>query len=217
MTCLETLPREPAGISVAVSRLLRRPRQAARTAQKKKEDRGLPCISPGPGSFGFSPSYWSVLAFESSTSTRVDASGNWLLKLDSLLQNHHPLGGHSRVVIRVANAGALSPIVSLVQVLGGHVFRSLPIINGLAVDLPNLALPLVSLNPLVVRLSMDRVVAGAMGRTGATVGATAVRQELGVDGSGVGVAVIDSGVSPSHDDLADPARAASASIASSTW
>jgi len=41
-----------------------------------------------------------------------------------------------------------------------------------------------------------------MERTGRTIGATAVRQELGYDGSGVGVAVIDSGITPWHDDLA---------------
>ena len=40
-----------------------------------------------------------------------------------------------------------------------------------------------------------------MERTGPTVGATAVRSELGLDGSGVGVAVIDSGITPWHDDL----------------
>src|SRR5207245_4738534 len=34
------------------------------------------------------------------------------------------------------------------------------------------------------------------------IGATAVRNELGVDGTGVGVAVIDSGITPWHDDLA---------------
>ena len=41
---------------------------------------------------------------------------------------------------------------------------------------------------------MDRAVVGANERTGATVGATAVRQQLGYDGAGVGVAIIDSGV-----------------------
>src|SRR5207237_5467944 len=47
----------------------------------------------------------------------------------------------------------------------------------------------------------------AMERTGATIGATAVRQEAGYDGSGVGVAVIDSGVTSWHDDLTDSAGA----------
>src|SRR6185295_14916133 len=37
----------------------------------------------------------------------------------------------------------------------------------------------------------------------ATTGATAVRQELGLDGSGIGVAVIDSGITAWHDDLSD--------------
>ena len=42
-----------------------------------------------------------------------------------------------------------------------------------------------------------------MERTGTTVGAVAVRQDLGFDGAGVGVAVIDSGITTWHDDLSD--------------
>src|SRR6185369_696067 len=59
-------------------------------------------------------------------------------------------------------------------------------------------------NSDVARVSLDRAVVGVMERTGATIGATAVRQELGYDGTGIGVAVIDSGTA-SHDDLLDPA------------
>jgi len=142
-----------------------------------------------------------VLATGSSTSTRVDAQVNWLSKVDSLLQQPRPLTGRTRVVLRATNAGAVTSLVPAIGLLGGHIIWQLPIIDGVAIDLPNLSLATLAGNSLVARLSMDRVTAGAMERTGATIGATAVRQELGYDGAGVGVAIIDSGVAPAHDDL----------------
>src|SRR5204862_8222157 len=42
---------------------------------------------------------------------------------------------------------------------------------------------------------------GEMNRAAVTLGARAVQQQLGFDGAGVGVAIIDSGVSGWHDDL----------------
>ena len=55
-----------------------------------------------------------------------------------------------------------------------------------------------------------------MERTGSTVGASAVRQELGYDGAGVGVAIIDSGSAATLDDLSDwVGRQRRASISSS--
>jgi serine protease AprX len=160
---------------------------------------------PRPGFLRILAAVLVVLALGPSPSTRVDAQGNWLLKLDPLLLDHRLLPGRSRVVLRVTSPSALSPVLAVVQLLGGLSIRPLPIINGIAVDLPNVSVPTVAANPLVARLSLDRVTAGANERTGATVGATTVRQQLGYDGTGVGVAVIDSGVSPSHDDLTDPA------------
>lgn len=142
----------------------------------------------------------TVLASSSATSTRVDAQ-SWLSKLDPLLQASHPPLGRSRVVLRATSAGAVSSITPLVTQLGGNILRQLPIINGLAIDLPNQALPTIAGSSLVARISMDRVTAGANERTGATVGAAAVRQQFGYDGAGVGIAVIDSGVAPAHDDL----------------
>jgi serine protease AprX len=43
-----------------------------------------------------------------------------------------------------------------------------------------------------------------MERTGATIGATVARQQFGYDGSGIVVAVIDSGITSWHDDLTGP-------------
>ena len=92
-------------------------------------------------------------------------------------------------------------MASVVRHAGGHVRRSLPLINGLVVDIPNAALQHVADDSAVARVSLDRKVVGTMERTGATIGAAALRQELGYDGAGVGVAIIDSGITAWHDDL----------------
>jgi serine protease AprX len=129
---------------------------------------------------------------------------NAIDKLDPLLQQRASQSGRSRVIISASGAGSLALLSTLVQLAGGVVGRSLPIINGLAADVPNAVLSLLAGSPLVVHVAMDRVAAGALERTGATVGSTAIRQEFGLDGAGVGVAIIDSGSAATLDDLSDP-------------
>src|SRR5581483_8133380 len=92
---------------------------------------------------------------------------------------------------------------SAVAQIGGATRRALPVIRGHAARVPNAALAALAMNPFVKRMSLDRPISGAMERTGATVGATRVQHELGYTGAGVGVAVIDSGVTAWHDDLGD--------------
>jgi len=142
-----------------------------------------------------------IAALGPSRQTDLAASSNWSAKLDSVLQQHTATTGRSRIVVHTATAAALQDTEQLAAQLGGLIVRRLPVGQFLALDVPNDALPAIATSPLVDRVSTDRPVAGAMERTGPTVGATYVRQTYGYDGSGIGVATIDSGVTAWHDDL----------------
>jgi serine protease AprX len=134
---------------------------------------------------------------------------NGLSKLDQLLQVHASLAGRSRIIVRASNPGLLRLLTPAVQLAGGTIVGSLPLVDSVVAEVPNAALAALGNNLLVAHISTDRLVVGAMERTGATIGAAAVRQELGYDGSGVGVAIIDSGAGATLDDLADSSDGAS--------
>ena len=130
-------------------------------------------------------------------------------KLDPLLQQRlSALNGESKIIVIASSPAALDSIRTTIQLAGGIVGRRLSLITGLAATVPNALLGTLAANPAVTHLASDRAVARTMERTGAAVRATAVRQLLGFDGSGVGVALIDSGVGPSLDDLSYPQRIA---------
>jgi serine protease AprX len=126
-------------------------------------------------------------------------------KFDPLLLSRATLATGQSPIVATSVPDALDALALLIQRTGGTISRRLPIINGVAATVPNTSLSALSASGIVDHLAYDRMSAGAMERTGPTIGATAVRQELGCDGSNIGVAVIDSGVTSWHDDLGDPA------------
>jgi serine protease AprX len=85
--------------------------------------------------------------------------------------------------------------------LGGKLGRSLELINGKVVELPNGQLKKLADYPGVERIIYDRPIAGELNRVAVTVGARAVQQTYGYRGAGIGVAVIDSGITSWHADL----------------
>ena len=127
-----------------------------------------------------------------------------LSKLDPLLQaSVSRPAERSLVIVRAVDAVSLDAVRQIVAQNGGVPGRALPIIEGLAADVPNVSLGILTTHPLVRRVALDRVTLGSLDRTAASVGASAVRQEFGYDGSGIGVAVIDSGITGWHNDLTD--------------
>jgi serine protease AprX len=77
----------------------------------------------------------------------------------------------------------------------------LNLINGHVVDLPNRLLKTLAAHPDIFDVHYNRPIFKHNFRTSLTVGALAAHRTFGVTGAGVGVAVIDSGITTWHDDL----------------
>ena len=126
-------------------------------------------------------------------------------KLDPALQHRAATGGgKSRVIIRLANRAPRGAVKALIEQLGGTPGRALAIINSQVAFLPDRALAALAASPFVERISTDRVTVSTMERTSEVIGAAPVREALGLDGAGVGVAILDSGITAWHDDLTGP-------------
>lgn len=122
------------------------------------------------------------------------ASGSLDAVLAARAQEPH---GTSRVIVRTLDGG---PAAAAIEAVGGVPGRTLRGVGQVAI-VPDAALATLAARREVLGLALDRPVAGTIERTGAAIGADWVNDRLGFDGTGVGVAIIDSGVANWHDDL----------------
>ncbi|MCC2668167.1 MAG: alkaline serine protease [Armatimonadetes bacterium] len=134
-------------------------------------------------------------------STAVPARAGTLSEdLASLLKQ--PLLSRTRVIIQT-NGRPTSLLTTTLSLLGAQGISIFESVDGLVASVPVSILPTL-LNRLdVVHISPDLPVNGAMDVTNEAVGARAAREETGLTGAGVGVAVLDTGVAP-HTDLTSP-------------
>jgi subtilisin family serine protease len=104
---------------------------------------------------------------------------------------------HTSSVIVTLVPGATLPAEFKKFARGGK----LDIINGHVLDLPNGVLRKLAAHPDIFRVHDNRPIKTHNYRTSVTVGATTVRDTMGLTGAGIGVAIIDSGITTWHDDL----------------
>ena len=116
-------------------------------------------------------------------------------KLDPVLRHRaRQMTGRSRVIVQFKGDAD-------VRVFGRGVAGRKLDRRAQVGEVDNLTLAAVASDPRVERVMVDRPAFATMERTGQAIGATLARSQYGVTGRGIGVAVIDSGITNYHDDL----------------
>src|SRR5688500_6746563 len=111
------------------------------------------------------------------SSITVGAAAAGSHKLGPLAKEKAARGiGESRLIVRIADRDAAR---SDILAVGGKLGRSLPGISSQVATVPDAALAQLAENNAIERISIDRLAVGANERTGATVGATQIREQLG--------------------------------------
>ena len=121
-------------------------------------------------------------------------------KLDKELTyraDHHSALAKSKVIVTLKSGAQLPTEFKKYA----DSYKRLGIINGQALSLPNGLIKRLSQHPDVFDIRYDRPLAQANYTTALTTGGLAVNRALGLTGTGVGIAIIDSGIAPWHDDL----------------
>ncbi|HLN01455.1 MAG TPA: S8 family peptidase [Bryobacteraceae bacterium] len=101
-------------------------------------------------------------------------------------------------VIVQLNVPLASPLVNEILLTGTQVLAQLPLVNGLLCSVSGIEIRLLSALPIVSYITPDRTLAGALDYAEPAVNAN-VAMQYGWTGSGIGVAVIDSGIAPVAD------------------
>jgi serine protease AprX len=119
-------------------------------------------------------------------------------KLDDVLKlRTGDLRGRSRVIVEYVDVEDVRAITQQ----NGHAIRHLAGAHAHVADVDNKSLDALAADPRVAHVMVDRPAFTTMFRTGRTTGATIAREVFGVTGKGIGVALIDSGITGWHDDL----------------
>jgi serine protease AprX len=121
-------------------------------------------------------------------------------KLDKKLNERANLGGTglTRAIVVLKPGCSVDTDIAKAGGKSGYKFN---VISGQLVQLPNGQLRKLADNPCVAAIHYDRKTGGELNYVGIVEGARQVQQLLGYDGAGVGVAIIDSGITGWHDDL----------------
>ena len=156
-------------------------------------------LSAAPAEAGSQPVVGKVLTAKQQAA-RAGRLARMRAKLDVHLVDavEGDVNGESNVIIAFIDP---TDAVNIVKGYGGKVSRRLGILNALVAQIPNGRLEGLVSDPRVKSVHHDRPAHGFVGRTAVTVGARAVQELMGYDGAGVGVAVVDSGITGWHDDL----------------